>query len=179
MVRNSLIDDMELYAKYKYLERQNICALLMNIMGIVFNKIMMVAIASVVLMLLGYWLSHAAVLVIVMGMALFLAAISAIHFLIGNNELWRISYLVHQFSTNEYSGAARKLEEEYPELRSYDFSKWYIPTSWVGTEKSDLRFSIPFVEPIRIQHLAKFVEMCERQKRIVPYDEVMAQLKKE
>ncbi len=151
----------------------------MNIMGIVFNKIMMVAIASVVLMLLGYWLSHEAGLIIVLGMALFLAGVSYIHLLIGNDKLWRITDLVRQFSTNEYSDAARRLEEKYPALLYYDFSRWHIPTSWVGTEKSDLRFSIPFVEPIRIQHLAKFVEMCEQQKRIVPYDEVMAQLKKE
>lgn len=179
MEQNKLIDDMELYAKYKCLERQSICVLFRDIMTITFLQIMKLAGVFVVLMLLGYWLSHEAGLMIVLGMALFLAGVSVIHFFISNDKLWRITDLVRQFSTNEYSDAARKMEEEYPALRYYDFSRWYIPTSWAATEKRDLKFAVLFVEPHYIKHLAKYIELCEQQKRIVPYDEVTAQLKLE
>lgn len=176
---NRLPDDLELYAKYKNLERGNICALFRNIMDIAFLQIMKLAGVFVVLMLLGYWLSHEAGLVIVLGMALFMAGVSCIHLLIGNDKLWRITYLVRKFSSNEYSDAARRLEEEYPALLSYDFSRWYISTSWDATEKRDLKFTSLFVEPHYIKHLAKYIELCEQQKRIVSYDEVTAQLKLE
>ena len=176
MSRNSLMDDLELYAKYKYLERGNICALFRNIMDIIFTVIMKLAGVFVVLMLLGYWLSHEAGLMIVMGMALFLVGVSSIHFLIGHDKLWRITYLVRQFSNNEYSDVARRLEEEYPALPYYDFSRWYIPTSWTATEKRSLKILNPFIEPHKLKHLAKYIELCEQQKRIVPYDEVTAQL---
>lgn len=179
MNRNSLVDDLELYAKYKSLERGNICALFRNIMDVAFLQIMKLAGVFVVLMLLGYWFSHEAGLMIVLGMALFLAGVSVIHFFIGNDKLWRITNLVRQFSTNEYSDAARRLEAEYPALLSYDFSRWHIPTSWAATEKRDLKFTSLFVEPHHIKHLAKYIEMCTQQKRIVPYDEVTAQLKLE
>lgn len=179
MEQNKLIDDMELYAKYKCLERQSICVLFRDIMAITFLPIMKLAGVFVVLMLLGYWLSHEAGLMIVLGMALFLAGVSVIHFFIGNDKLWRITDLVRQFSTNEYSDAARKMEEKYPALRSYDFSRWYISTSWAATEKRDLKFTSLFVEPHHIKHLAKYIELCEQQKWIVPYDEVTAQLKLE
>ena len=179
MSRNSLMDDLELYAKYKYLERENICALFRNIMDIIFPVIMKLAGVFIVLMLFGYWLSHEAGLMIVMGMALFLACVSAIHFLISNDKLWRITYLVREFSNNEYSDAARRLEEKYPALPYYDFSRWYIPTSWTATEKRDLKFTSLFVEPHHIKHLAKYIELCEQQKRILPYDEVTAQFKPE
>ena len=179
MEQNKLIDDMELYAKYKCLERQSICVLFRDIMTITFLQIMKLAGVFVVLMLLGYWLSHEAGLIIVLGMALFLAGVSYIHLLIGNDKLWRITYLVRKFSSNEYSDAARRLEEEYPALLSYDFSRWYISTSWAATEKRDLKFTSMFVEPHHIKHLAKYIELCEQQKRIVPYDEVTAQLKLE
>lgn len=179
MNRNSLVDDLELYAKYKSLERGNICALFRNIMDITFPAIMKLAGVFIILILLGYWLSHEAVLMIVLGMALFLACTSSIHFLISNDKLWRITYLVRKFSSNEYSDAARRLEEEYPALLSYDFSRWYISTSWAATEKRDLKFNSLFVEPHHIKHLAKYIELCEQQKRILPYDEVTAQLKLE
>lgn len=179
MEQNKLIDDMELYAKYKCLERQSICVLFRDIMAITFLLIMKLAGVFVLLMLLGYWLSHEAGLVIVLGMALFLAGVSVIHFFIGNDKLWRITNLVCQFSTNEYSDAARRLEAEYPALLSYDFSRWYISTSWEATEKRDLKFTSLFVEPHYIKHLAKYIELCEQQKRIVFYDEVTAQLKLE
>jgi|GEM_PF-6173933 hypothetical protein len=179
MNRNSLVDDLELYAKYKRLELENICALFRNIMAITFLQIMKLAGVFVVLMLLGYWLSHEAGLMIVLGMALFLAGVSVIHFFIGNDKLWRITNLVRQFSTNEYSDAARRLEEEYPALLYYDFSRWYISTSWAATEKRDLKFTSLFVEPHHIKHLVKYIELCEQQKRILPYDEVSAQLKLE
>ena len=179
MSRNSLMDDLELYAKYKYLEREDICALFRNIMDITFPAIMKLAGVFIVLILLGYWLSHEAVLMIVLGMALFLACTSSIHFLISNDKLWRITYLVRKFSNNEYSDAARRLEEEYPALPSYDFSQWYIPTSWVVTNNRSLRTLNPSIEPHKIQHLAKYIELCEQQERIVPYDEVTAQMKLE
>jgi hypothetical protein len=179
MSRNSLVDDLELYAKYKRLERENICALFRNIMDIAFLQIMKLAGVFIVLMLFGYWLSHEAGLVIVLGMALFLAGVSYIHLLIGNDKLWRITYLVRKFFSNEYSDAARRLEEEYPALLYYDFSRWYISTSWAATEKRDLKFTILFVEPHYIKHLAKYIEMCTQQKRIVPYDEVTVQMKLE